>query len=55
MIKALVYKIKKAKADTWLPCLMPWVWKWLIGAGFLVGLIIGIGLAVWMLYIRGIA
>lgn len=54
MAEKIIRKIKKAKADTWLPYLMPWAWKWLLAIGFVVGLMIGTGLAAWMLYIRGL-
>jgi hypothetical protein len=54
LAEKIIRKIKKAKADTWLPYLMPWAWKWLLAIGFVVGLMIGTGLAAWMLYIRGL-
>lgn len=54
MVKNFIRKIKKAKADTWLPYLMPWAWKWLVGVGFIVGFSIGIAIAVWTLATRGL-
>lgn len=53
MAEKIIRKIKKAKADTWLPYLMPWAWKWLLAIGFVVGVLVGVAIAIWTLAIRG--
>lgn len=54
MAEKIIRKIKKAKADTWLPYLMPWAWKWLLAIGFVVGVLVGVVIAIWTLAIRGL-